>query len=218
MTLEEKLNSLIKLVEKQQTEIETLKSEIDIIKDVKKEIYYQKFLEKYFQSSHKVTKYGVTDISTETHHIEIKSWKCYKQALGQLQSYNYGDKKKLIVALFNDYIDKEKVIELFHSYNIDVWDLIKTPQGIDIKKHDKQTNTFYNWLIENVEHHKGSILALNQVCEKFLGKTVSSKIATRYKREIERFITERFPTVDSQYKQHWGVVRSRGWRDLCIKT
>ena len=39
----------------------------------RKELFYQKYLEKYCNNkSHKVTKFGITDISTDTHHIEIK--------------------------------------------------------------------------------------------------------------------------------------------------
>lgn len=63
-----------------------------------------KILEKKLDSKHKKVKYGVTDITTENEHIEIKKWSDYKHALGQLCSYNQCDKKKVIGLFFWRYV------------------------------------------------------------------------------------------------------------------
>lgn len=46
----------------------------------KNEIYYQRKL----LETHKKTTHGITDITTNNEHIEIKHWKNYKNALGQI--------------------------------------------------------------------------------------------------------------------------------------
>lgn len=90
------------------------------------EIDYQKHLQKLFKGkSHLKNKYGVTDITTDNSHIEIKNWTCYKNCLGQLLAYNLAHpKEKLIAAFFgNETTFKERAITLMHSNKIDVWEL-----------------------------------------------------------------------------------------------
>jgi hypothetical protein len=109
--------------------INELREEIDSLKENKREIYYQRFLEKMLGSGHNITKYGITDITTNTQHIEIKCWKNYKNCMGQLLAYNHRDTKQMIAAFYDEpgktYKDKEKVIDLLKSNNIDTWELIK---------------------------------------------------------------------------------------------
>lgn len=83
-----------------------------------KELDYQRFLEKQLDSKHKKVKYGVTDITTENEHIEIKKWSDYKHALGQIMSYNTCDKKeKLSVYFFGEMNENKKleIIDLFKA-------------------------------------------------------------------------------------------------------
>jgi hypothetical protein len=66
------------------------------------EIVYQKYLEDKLGSSHSKNVYGVCDIETQDSIIEIKNWRSYKHALGQILCYHDGldNKKRKVVYLF----------------------------------------------------------------------------------------------------------------------
>jgi hypothetical protein len=89
--------------------------------DTRLEKHYQIIVEKITSGSHKRLACGVTDITTDVFHAEIKRWICWKEALGQLLAYNHFDKKlELRVYLFGEYSQKYKniAIEAFKNYNI----------------------------------------------------------------------------------------------------
>lgn len=127
-----------------QKEIQQIKGNIEYLTEKRKEQYYQRYLEKLFSATHKKTKHGITDITTDTQIIEIKHWKAYKSALGQLISYKQSDSEKLLeVYFFGTYNkNKDSIIELFKQNNISVYELVDTPTGI-------QTNEVYKVCREN---------------------------------------------------------------------
>ena len=222
---EELLKETRGLINELRKEINRLREEIDSLKENRREIYYQRFLEKMLGSGHNITKYGITDITTDTQHIEIKCWKNYKNCMGQLLAYNHKDTKQMIAAFYDEpgkiYKDKEKVIELLKSNNIDTWELIKTPYGIEIKKYqcNNKDNDFHNWLERNIQEKRNSILQLTDVCNGFLGKNVGPRIMTKYKKEVEKYIKKNFKDIDYKYKNTTFEGKSyRGWRGLCIKN
>lgn len=63
------INDLLLITQRLESRIILLENEINLLKETpatkRKEIYYQKFLEQSLGASHKVTKYGITDISTD---------------------------------------------------------------------------------------------------------------------------------------------------------
>lgn len=65
-----------------------LKIENAMLKNRKDESFYQLIVEKYLGSSHLRIASGVTDVTTDTIHAEIKRSSNYKEAVGQLTSYN----------------------------------------------------------------------------------------------------------------------------------
>lgn len=115
--------------------VERLENQVLELQCNKKESYYQKYLEKLIGNTHKKTKHGITDITTDTEHIEIKHWRNYKQALGQLISYNQNDNKQLSAYFFGEANDelKQKVVTLFMENNINVNEFIDGANGIVIK-------------------------------------------------------------------------------------
>ena len=183
------------------------------------ESFYQKCLEKHFDNkSHKVTKYGITDITTDTHHIEIKRWNDFKKSMGQLICYNHNDNKKLIVAFFGEYKkNKNDIIELFHSKDIEVWDLIDTENDIEINKFLIKNNQsdFFNWCDENIQYKENSILKLSDVCELYIGKKVPSRISTKLRKDIEDYINKKFSNINHLF-QHTTInsINYRGWLHL----
>lgn len=88
-----------------------------------KEVEYQRFLENVLDYKHKKVKYGVTDITTDNEHIEIKKWSDYKNALGQILSYNTCDRKDKLSVYFFGYMDPTKkigIIDLFKEHGINI--------------------------------------------------------------------------------------------------
>jgi hypothetical protein len=131
---EELINKLVKRVE-------LLENQVLELQCTKNELYYQKYLEKVFGSTHKKTNHGITDITTNTEHIEIKHWRNYKQALGQLISYNQNDNKQLSAYFFGNVKDelKQKVVTLFVENNINVNEFIDGANGLSIKELTHKT-------------------------------------------------------------------------------
>lgn len=104
--------------------ISNLLFEIEALKEKKTENFYQHIVEKYLGGTHKVVKCGITDVSTDTTHAEIKTAKEYKAAIGQLVCYNFVDKKpNLHLYLFGKTGKKliETAKELCAGLNIDLF-------------------------------------------------------------------------------------------------
>jgi len=65
---------------------------------------------------------------------------------------------------------------------------------------------------------QNSILTLSDVCELFLGKIVGSRIMTKYKDEISKFIKNKYNSLDYEYQNTTlNNIRIRGWLHLKIK-
>ncbi len=219
--IDEKLNKIIK----RQDEFELRLQSLEIKRN---EIYYQKFLEKRLGATHKRTDYGITDISTKNIHIEIKHWRDYKTALGQLLSYNFRDTKKLLVYFFGTIKDnrKKNILELFRSNNIEVYEFIDNLQGITINcllsneiKTKNEENNFLTWLQNNIVYKENELLQLKDICRLYLNKDdIHSSLASKYRKEIEMFIKKYHENLQWKY----GVVKIvnktfNGWKNLCIK-
>ena len=80
---------------------------IDEMKEVsedekKKENFYQDWLAETLDGGHRTTEAGITDVSTESFDMEIKSFKNWKLALRQVHAYNeYTKTGNKILALFD---------------------------------------------------------------------------------------------------------------------
>ena len=84
-------------------------------------------LENYFNASHKTLKCGITDITTDNMHAEIKAWDCWKESIGQLITYNTLDpRNELHVYLFGKYgpSSKQMAFEVLVKNNFKVFDCI----------------------------------------------------------------------------------------------
>jgi hypothetical protein len=90
-------------------------------KVIRHEIYYQGILENVMLGTHKKLPCGITDITTHDTHAEIKKWNKWKEAIGQLLSYNTFDyKPNLQIYLFHNYLHTKKLnaIKVFNKYDI----------------------------------------------------------------------------------------------------
>lgn len=86
-----------------------------------KEKYYQEIIEELLDGKHKILKSGITDVTNNDTHAEIKHWSKWKFLVGQLLAYNNCDcKPNLHAYMFGNYSEQNKMIALdvFEKYNI----------------------------------------------------------------------------------------------------
>ena len=141
----EKMQSRIQTLESSLAEKHKLEIELAFHKNKRSEAFYQKLLEAHHQGSHCKTRCGVTDITTETMHAELKRWDCWKEALGQILSYQHAkNKEELRVYLFGKYTErcKQTAAEVFQSFNVSVYDCVDSDDGVDIVRYDTQEPVF----------------------------------------------------------------------------
>lgn len=86
------------------------------------EAQYQQLLEQAVNGSHQRNPFGITDVTTKAYHIEIKEWKAYKHALGQILFYNEGDRRMRLYACFygTPPANVMEVVAVFHANAIEV--------------------------------------------------------------------------------------------------
>jgi hypothetical protein len=229
MNHEEEIENLKREVTQLKGQIADLKHQLQFHLEIRKEQYYQKFLEKELGATHKRTVHGITDITTQDEHIEIKHWKNYKHALGQLLSYNHNDTKR-VCAYFYGEIDENKkneVVELFKSNSVSIKQFIQYDTYTKIetvldpyKKINDTTYNFLNWLNENIKYKEGGLLQLKDICYHYLGKTnIHSNESSKYKKEVEKWIRQKHKTEKWEYDFIWVNKKSmRGWKNFAIKN
>lgn len=107
---------LRQIIENYQTGLEETSEE------KKKEKFYQTWLESVLQGGHRKLPIGITDISNDRFDAEIKTYKRWNQAIGQLNLYNSYTKAPLrILALFDapdDWTAPKALIEACDRFSI----------------------------------------------------------------------------------------------------
>ena len=104
----------------------------------RKEHFYQKLLTSHFKGFRMKLDSGITDISGDDFHAEIKGWSEWKNSIGQLIAYNVDcPKAKLQVYFFGNIEDncKQTVVNVFNKiqgYQIDIYEIIDYIGRIDI--------------------------------------------------------------------------------------
>ena len=105
--------------------IDNLQMQIEFLKSSKKELFYQKIVEKYLDGKHMSLPSGITDVTNNDVHAEIKNWDTWKVAISQLLCYNDDlPREKLQAYMFGKTPNQEKtkcIYEKFQKYNIDLF-------------------------------------------------------------------------------------------------
>lgn len=120
-------------------EIKKLKLNIEFIKSNKKESFYQRMVETYLKGTHLKLPSGITDVSTDRIHAEIKNVIHYKSALGQLYCYNRDSPRPVLqVYLFGKAPNKtmKTAYEHFTSLNIELYTFTSVDDTHSIVKYD----------------------------------------------------------------------------------
>jgi hypothetical protein len=129
------LQSRLQELESKLTNNQKLKLDLEYYKNRKNEKFYQLLLENYLGGTHKTLSCGITDITTDTCHAEIKEWSSWKEAIGQLTCYNVADPKETIeMYMFGRYTQKCKneAVKIATSCKINVYEFVETDDGISI--------------------------------------------------------------------------------------
>jgi hypothetical protein len=98
----------------------------------KNEKFFQLLLEKYLNGTHKTLSCGITDVTTKSCHAEIKKWSSWKEAIGQLTSYNVIDpKERLEMYMFGKYTQKCKneAIKVVKICKINIFEFVEKEDG-----------------------------------------------------------------------------------------
>jgi P4 family phage/plasmid primase-like protien len=98
---------------------------------------------------------------------------------------------------------------------------VKEPPEVKMKTNEyrQENNEFFNWMNENITYKEGAILKLGDICELYLGKKISSRVSTKYKKEIEKYIKEKYKDIESEYKQYSiNELKIRCWINLTINN
>ena len=97
---------------------------------------------------------------------------------------------------------------------------VKEPEEVKMKTNEyrQENNDFYVWLSEKLINKQGGILKLVDVCEMFLGKKVGPRAMAKYRKELEKYMKENYPSIDNTYKQFWvDGQKYNGWQNFEIR-
>jgi len=214
-TLQNDLIDLRDIVRKQQEEITNLRYELTSLKCKRNEKYYQTFLEGELGGGHKNTKYGITDITTDAYHVEIKHWCNFKACLGQLHAYNHNDDKKLIAAFFGDIgaSKRENVIDLFRKFDIEVWQLHDIDNGVRIEKFEIDTEPvqcnvvdmqpnfmdmkLFDWFEKRIIYKDRSFMRLKSILICYYDRydLIGVKSKAKFRKDVESYIQKKYPDI-----------------------
>jgi hypothetical protein len=139
------------LIEDLQKQIKDLKSMNNrLLEKYRNEAYYQRIIEIFLGNSHedlivRGSLMGTTDISTPNLHGEIKTWKKWKYAMGQLIAYNTCNfRPKLNAYMFGRYEDahKREASKIMKSNGVTVYDIRDTEKGVEIFEYETQESVY----------------------------------------------------------------------------
>lgn len=124
-------------------QIAKLRLELQFYKNKTNEQLYQHLIEKYLEGTHCRLPSGVTDVSNDTTHAEIKNWDSWKEAIGQLTCYNIDAPRNFLhVYLFGRKPKKADIIfKAFNECNIKPFYFVCDEDCINIKDQ-YDTNVF----------------------------------------------------------------------------
>jgi putative DNA primase/helicase len=91
---------------------------------------------------------------------------------------------------------------------------VPEPIEVQIKTNEyrQENNNFYNWLEENIKYERNNILKLKDIVELYVGKSVGGRGVNPLKKEIEKYIKEKFKDINYKYQNTTFEGKTyRGW-------
>ena len=133
-------------------EIKKLKMTINLIKFQKNEAFYQNMVEKYLNGTHMKLPCGITDVTTDKIHAEIKKWTSFKQAYGQLMCYNDDSPRDILQVYLFGTANKKLMTTAYDKltkFNIEVYTFISDGKTYQIIKYDTD-EIVYSMTIDDI--------------------------------------------------------------------
>lgn len=132
------------------TNINKLNIEIQYWKNRRNESFYQMILEELLKGEHKKLKSGITDITNDTLHAEIKNWDSWKYAIGQLSVYNNEDPRDTLQIYFFGKTPNKQTKSIIYTHckyqNINPYEFIHDNVTGAVKILDEQNNLIHEYL------------------------------------------------------------------------
>ncbi len=97
---------------------------------------------------------------------------------------------------------------------------VKEPQEIQMKTNEyrDENNDFFAWLSENLEYNPQRAISLGEITEAYTSKKLPSRMSSKYKKEIEKWIKQTHKNIAYEYKDiSFNGNRVRGWVGLAFK-
>jgi hypothetical protein len=210
-----------------QLEVADLKHQLQLNDETRLERFYQSYLEKKFNASHRKSQFGISDIETDHLIIEIKHWKNYKNSLGQALSYSHNTTKKKMVYFFGK---KPKnlvhVLDLFRQYQVEVHHIdtingeVVEEQLVNFDEEARSSYTFAQWCRTHIKYDKGTQLKASDLCSLYFNSNQHPHNYEKndFVKQFEKYVTNTYSNVDHACKVRRNQdITFRGWIDLCIK-
>jgi hypothetical protein len=128
--IETSVNDLNIKFEKLRTTVEQIEDNVVVLQKKEThecEAFYQKLLEKHLDGTHMHIETGITDVSNNILHAEIKHWKNYRLAVGQLLFYNAAEKRDILQVYFFgpcQNSDRDLVKKYMKTFNIQAFEFV----------------------------------------------------------------------------------------------
>jgi hypothetical protein len=127
---------------------------------------------------------------------------------------------KTIVSICGDVIDTLR--STYENITLEEIYAKLKDHNIDIRHKNSGTNTFFKWLDQHIMYSDDSndYVDLQSICKRYLKQSnVSSKIATRYKNQLDKYLLQTYSDKNLKYKQlklkvNNTFLRPRGWCNL----
>jgi hypothetical protein len=247
--LQTTLTDVLCVVEQQRKEIAELRlsrdkltavvskstSAVDALRnDRKHESHFQRILQNKFQAEHKhIVGVGVTDITTDDAHIEIKRWKYYDDVTGQLAKYQRAlARPRSCVYYFGRMPNSRRLNEIFElmaAANIEVYwfdeedDSIHSHQPVksaqDLRE-SMERQMFTDFTESHIVEEKGSDISWKEAQKIFISWVEGTKqptAPTKPKAVKSLFIKYLGPFVDNNYQgkniygwRHYRLINNTG--------
>ena len=97
---------------------------------------------------------------------------------------------------------------------------VSEPEEVKLKTNEyrQENNEFWTWLDENIEYKEDSVLNLKDICETYLGKSVPSRISSKYKKEIEKWIKSKYSIISEKYRDStFNGEKVKGWIGIAFR-
>lgn len=104
---------------------------------------------------------------------------------------------------------------LLDYYNKDV------PEPAEVKfktnEYRQENNNFITWVEDNIRLKTDSVLNLKDILQLYLGKSVPSRVSSKYKKELEKYIKSKYPNLCDTYRDtSYNGAKVKGWIGLTL--